>query len=54
MIFSVWLDGSDEAMGSTVVIEGIPGMRDEELRMGKMRRMRIAVRIIPLRIGAAF
>jgi hypothetical protein len=53
MIFSDLWDVSN-AMGSTVVTEGISGMRDEELRMGKMRRMMIAVRIIPLRMGAAF
>jgi hypothetical protein len=54
VISSVWLDGSDGAIGSTVVKEGIPGKRDEELRIGKTRRITIAVRIIPLLRGAAF
>jgi hypothetical protein len=45
---------SGKAIGRTVVIEGIPDMKDLELRRGKRRRMRTAVRIIPLLIGAAF
>jgi hypothetical protein len=52
MIFSGWWDPSI-ATGSFVVREGIPSIRDEEWRIGKMRRITIAERIIPLLMGAS-
>jgi hypothetical protein len=54
LLCSVEGDMFEMAKGSTVVIEGIPGMRSTELRIGKRRRMTVAVKIIPLRKGAAF
>jgi hypothetical protein len=53
MLSSDWWDVS-KATGITVVIEGIPSMRDEDWRRGKMRRITIATRIIALLMGAAF